>query len=291
MIEKQQFNLSGDASDFAWGGIVHIRNEVPAVARGEFSDEEKRRGSAWRELKGYLETLKAFADRLRGSKVVFRGDAASAVFIYDNRGSQLRDSIHEGRLHLHDLIVDICEICALHDIDIHFKWIPRELNVPADDVSKTVDDSAYMLDPRVFAAVERKWGSHSIDLFASAEQHQTPAFFSRWHSPGSSGVDALSHVWPRGRMWVHPPITLIPTTLQAMRARRAFGTFIVPHWITARWWPDLTSGAHLRDSWILGPASSLLRKPDGMTPRFKQRGVKRPTSPCFSMVAIDVDFR
>jgi hypothetical protein len=291
MIEKRQVDLSGDASDFAWGGIIHRSNERPIIARGEFSKEEQSRGSAWRELKGYLETLRAFAGRLRGTKVVFRVDAASAVQIYENRGSQLRDIIHEGHLHLHDLIVSICEICALHDIDVHFKWIPRELNVSADDVSKTVDDSAFGLDPCAFAAIEREWGGHAVDIFASAEQHFTPTFFSRWHSPGSSGVDALSHVWPPGRVWVHPPITLIPAAIQAMRDRKAFGTFVVPHWITARWWLDLSSGPHLRGSWVLGQASRLLRKPDGTTPRFKRRGVDRPTLPHFNMIAFRVDFR
>ena len=71
-------------------------------------------------------------------------------------------------------------------------WVPRELNTEADDLSKLFDADDWRPNPRLFAIVTRLWGPCSVDAFATAENAHRPRFFSKWHSPGSSGIDAFA---------------------------------------------------------------------------------------------------
>ncbi len=64
------------------------------------------------------------------------------------------------------------------DITLSVEWVPRELNSLADELSKFIISSDWMLSRRVFRQVEERWGSHSVDLFASDVNFQCARFYS-----------------------------------------------------------------------------------------------------------------
>ena len=52
-------------------------------------------------------------------------------------------------------------------VKLEAEWLPRELNEGADVLSKEVDREDYRLNQKVFSAVDKLWGPHTIDCFAS----------------------------------------------------------------------------------------------------------------------------
>ena len=48
----------------------------------------------------------------------------------------------------------------------HMQWIPRDLNIIADDISKFVDLDDYSINDGVFYSLDELWGPHTCDRFA-----------------------------------------------------------------------------------------------------------------------------
>ena len=63
-------------------------------------------------------------------------------------------------------------------------WQPSELNVRADYLSRVAAmlHHAYRLRPAVFRWLDKRWGPHTIDSFASVETYQpfAPPFTGRF---------------------------------------------------------------------------------------------------------------
>jgi len=75
------------------------------------------------------------------------------------------------------------------------EWIPWELNIEADSLSRQVDYEDYMLNPYIFAALDILWGPHTIDRFSIFKTHQVPHFCSRRLNPCAEGIDAFTLSW------------------------------------------------------------------------------------------------
>lgn len=58
-------------------------------------------------------------------------------------------------------------------------------------------------------------------------------------NPGCEQVDAFSVSWAGENNWLVPPIYLIPKVLRHVVLCKATGTIVVPHWISAPFWPLL----------------------------------------------------
>jgi hypothetical protein len=53
-------------------------------------------------------------------------------------------------------------------------WLATHLNVDADRLSREEDSGDWRQDPRVFADLDRRWGPHSVDRFATSINAQLP---------------------------------------------------------------------------------------------------------------------
>ena len=140
---------------------------------------------------------------------------------------------------LQELVVDIFRLCIQHHIQLVPEWIPREENIFADEISKSINVNDYMLSPEIFAALDILWGPHTTDRFSSFKPRQIPCFCSRWRNPGAEVIGALSVSWSSESNWVVPPPFLVPKVLKHMLRYGADGTLIAPHWASAPCWPLL----------------------------------------------------
>ena len=52
-----------------------------------------------------------------------------------------------------------------------------------------------MLNPTVFAELDKVWGQHTVDRFASFHNCQLPRFNSRCWNPGNEAVDVFTIDW------------------------------------------------------------------------------------------------
>jgi hypothetical protein len=74
-----------------------------------------------------------------------------------------------------------------NEINIRPRYIRSAANIWAD----TLSHEDWQLNPRIFDHVQRRWGPHTIDRFASMLNAQLPRFNARWGDPMCEDIDSL----------------------------------------------------------------------------------------------------
>ena len=69
---------------------------------------------------------------------------------------------------LQTLVLEIYAISINNDIKMVSKWIPREENQIADEISKHYDTDDWGIDGETFELIQSKFGQFTVDRFASA---------------------------------------------------------------------------------------------------------------------------
>ena len=118
---------------------------------------------------------------------------------------------------LQELALDIFLFASSHNICLDLTWIPRDQNSEADRFSKVVDIDVYSVHDDVFIHLDRLWGPHSIDRFASSYNAKLPRFNSRFLQAGTEAVDVFSQDWSCDNNWIVPPATVVGKVLNHMR--------------------------------------------------------------------------
>ena len=54
--------------------------------------------------------------------------------------------------------------CSESSIQVSVKWVSRNDNSIADELSLVEDVANYMLDPKCFCYINQFWGPHTIDI-------------------------------------------------------------------------------------------------------------------------------
>ena len=73
----------------------------------------------------------------------------------------------------------------------------------------------------------------TCDTLADCSNKKVSVFFSKYFTPGPSGVDAFAFDWSMNNNWVVPPINLVSKTVNHMRMCGAKGTLVIPKWKSA----------------------------------------------------------
>ncbi len=82
-----------------------------------------------------------------------------------------------------------------HNITIQAVHIPGLQNNLVDALSCWIDNYDWSLNPKIFSALDKEWGPHTVDRFAGFENHLLPRFNARYLCPGAEAMDALSVSW------------------------------------------------------------------------------------------------
>ncbi|MCG8672764.1 MAG: hypothetical protein MI867_25410 [Pseudomonadales bacterium] len=269
-----------DASDSGWGGVFRRSPFSAEIAQGYFVPAERRQSSTWRELIAAEHALQSFEGFLRGKAVTLYTDNQNMEWIWQ-RGSR--------KPLLNQVVTRVFLWARRFEVSLRIVWIPRDLNTAADDVSKWRDEEDWMLNPREFARLDRQWGPHTCDRFASHTNHLTPRFNSRFWCPGTAGVNAFAFDWGRENNWLNPPFSLIPKVLRHMRACAASGTLIVPRWVSRPWWP-LLQPAPGRWAPFVTAVTPLPRSPDLFLPGPLGGNTVAMAAPRWEVLALRVVF-
>ena len=105
-----------------------------------------------------------------------------------------------------------------------------------------------VVPPQLFKYVDKLWGPHTIDRFASMENRMVDRYNSRWLDPLTEGVDALRFSdasWRRENNWCNPPWELLEEVVLKLRNSRAWhrcraaATVVVPAWRSTAWFQQL----------------------------------------------------
>ena len=206
---KHQYILTTDASHWGWGGWWKRVGHRPSrndEARGFFSRQESRHSSNWRELTAVALSLKSSASQMRQKVVLVETDNNTTKAYINHMGGRgvLLSSIAREIWHT-------AHRYGIHLIAVHR---PGKLNERADRLSRwTRDSSDLKLDPAVFKAADRKWGPHTVDLFATRLNRQLSRYVSWKPDPKCTAVDGLRFSLSKENPWCFPPEALISSLL------------------------------------------------------------------------------
>ena len=213
-------SIYSDASSYAFGGYsIQFSN---TRVSGMSTDAERAKVSTFRELKAIIFVLSSYAKSLVGKRVTLFTDNQAACRIL---------SVGSRKPELQQLAMDIFNMSLIHQFLFESKWLPRALNEIADCLSKFADKDDWKINPSTFILLNHKWGSYTIDRFASLDNNQLPRFNSRFLCPESEAVDAFSQNREGENNWLCPPPCLIVRTIRHLRRnidspRMAFFSFL-----------------------------------------------------------------
>ena len=216
-----------DASDTGYGGFTFVKLEK-VLCSGRLTYQESLTSSTARELLAVKYALISFGDILSGESVQVNIDNINASRIL---------SIGSSKQHLHVIAVDVFLHCLKHNIKLIPKWIPRDMNKEADDLSRVRDTDNWSIDQCSYEKINYMHGPFTYDRFADDLNCKTLKFNSKYHCPGTSGVNAFTFNWKNENNWLCPPINLIGSCIRHLKICKGKGTLLIPIWESAYFWP------------------------------------------------------
>lgn len=218
--------LHVDSSDYGWGAVLN--NQLPA--RGFWATPTREEHITFKELQAVRHAVESFLPQLHGRNVLLHEDNQAVVSILTHLTSKSSALMTELR--------KLWYLLDTHDITLRPRYIRSAANIWADRLSREMDTSDWRFNPRYFNLLDRMWGPHTIDRFASMTNTQLPRYNSRWLDPYTEGVDALRFAdsqWWQENNWCNPPWDLLPDLVLKLEQSGAAATVIAPSWPSAPW--------------------------------------------------------
>uniref|UniRef100_A0A0K8TC30 Reverse transcriptase domain-containing protein n=1 Tax=Lygus hesperus TaxID=30085 RepID=A0A0K8TC30_LYGHE len=224
--------LSTDASD--WGMGVTLG---PLRLSFQWRPKQRHWSINRRELYAVRWAISTAPEIVRDSSVLLLTDSRTvAAYIRHQGGLRSSPMLQETALLLKQA----------QELNIHLQphFIPGKYNTLADRLSRDAPPPEWHLLPSITHKVFQRWGTPSIDLFASAKSAVVPAYASIDQNDAKAMfVDAFSRTWNFQLAWIFPPPPLIPQVLHHLNS--ATGTYLLvsPRWTKTYWRPDIKTRA------------------------------------------------
>jgi len=227
--------LTTDASPYGWGG--HWHHLLPAA--GFFTVAQRDLHINVKEVAAVRFCLLAFGSQLLGEEGLLRLRVDSRVAMHVINGFSSRSPALMGELRkLH-------AVAQQYRVTLRASWLPSVANVWADALSRQSDRHDWRISDTIFSVLQRRYGPHTVDRFASPLNARCPRFNTMTHAPGTEAVDAMTVAWGGAENnWVYPPFHLAELVLAKIRADKATATVILPVWGAQTWWAPAVAAAN-----------------------------------------------
>ena len=201
--------LTSDASKSGWG--AHL---LTLRTAGRWSAAQSRRHINVLDLWAIFLALHLWVPWLKGKTVLVRCDNLTVVTYINKEGGTRSPSLCRETLKL-------LKWCKDWDITLVACHVPGVDNVLADALSRRgtqikaplkVRGSSveWQLHRSVCRSIFQRLDRPYMDLFASARNHQLPAYYSWSPDPQALGQDAMMADWSGLLAYAFPPIAMIP---------------------------------------------------------------------------------
>ena len=218
-----------DASGYGWGAWIPGHE-----AQGFWDRHLAYQSSNYRELFTVLMGLRSFRKFLVNKTVQVMSDNITTVALINKMGGAIQ-SLDQVARAIHVEAMDM-------NVKLVASYLSGVKNWHADQLSRRRSTYEWMLHPRLFGLLDKYWGPHQVDRFASLMTTQLPMYNSLFWDPGTSGVDALAQKdWGEFNNFVNAPFALIPRVLQVVKQQKAVATVIAPWWESQVWFRQLVS--------------------------------------------------
>jgi hypothetical protein len=219
--------FSTDASHIG-GGVVFGDQKT----LWNWTPKLRHRSSNYRELATIYFAVLTFLPHFVGKTVLVKTDNVTAVAHINKFGSRHTNLNHLARA-LHNL-------CFRQGITLRAKHVPgKSLETTPDGpdgLSRTRDTGDWRLNPDYFRALDRRWGPHTCDCFASFRNTQVPAkFYTRFPDPSRMEADCLLQDLSLDNNWINPPWRLLEPIVRLLKSQGATATIIAPFY-PRQWW-------------------------------------------------------
>ena len=252
----------------------HSKHEV----YGAWTMFERSKSSTWREAEAVKRVMVSSVEKLRGKRV--------KVFS-DNKNVQSVLEVGSTKEELQSIASEVNDFCDHNCISLSVGWIPRSLNERADHLSRCKDCDDWEVSKWVFDSLEQKWGTFTVDRFASNYNNKCKRFNSKWWVPDTEGVNALHQNWAKPENnWLVPPPRMVLLTLQKMEVDKGQGALILPDWPSAPFYPVIFKGKYTRfvKEILRLPKLNIINKGLG------NNGIFESNPLAFDMLALRLDF-
>jgi hypothetical protein len=223
----EQAVLHSDASLFAWGGVL----DSHLLAHGLWTAEERRHHITVLELIAVHRNLAAYLPRLKSKTVHLHEDNMAVCYILRRKTS--RNPV---------LMAELRKLWAFadeHEVKLRTISYVRSADNPADAPSRLTGSDSWRIRADVFLDLDRRFGPHTIDRFASSSAHMLPRYNALFADPLAEAQDCFSRVWSEENNWCHPPISDLDQLAQFLRESGAVATVIAPRWTYTSWFQAL----------------------------------------------------
>ncbi len=219
--------LTTDASSSGWG--AHLG---PLQAMGHWNQRMSQEHSNYRELMAVMMAIQSFSKQLSGLSVQLLSDNITTIAYLNNLGGP--------KPNLTQLATAVWAECYRFGITLQARHLAGKENVLADHLSRMNTKYEWMIHPALFRHIDRIYGPHDVDRFASMSTTQLPVYNSFAHDPMSSGVDALAqNNWGHMNNYVNAPFRLLHRVLDVLQTQRAVATVLAPWWPAQTWFHRL----------------------------------------------------
>ena len=163
----------------------------------ELDERERRYSSCLRELLGYAHSVRTLAAEhpahLRGRVLEIVGDSKASSYVFAKGGSQCADA-ESGELLIFEALLDILAAAEAGSFEVIVRWVPREMIVDADALSKVKDTMDFSLAPAMFDHVVKTYGP------STSTASPPPTTPSAWSSTRASQPWARRASTPIGKI-------------------------------------------------------------------------------------------
>eukprot|EP00732_Lithocolla_globosa_P001029 Lithocolla_globosa_v1_NODE_442_length_4041_cov_30.407677.p2 type:complete len:509 gc:universal NODE_442_length_4041_cov_30.407677:2679-1153(-) len=217
-----QLQMETDASVTGWGAAIGGLH-----ASGFWEPEWAPCHINVKEMIAVFYAILSFQEQLQNKVVSLRTDSLTVVAYLNNMGGPVS--------HLQEIARAIFNLSWTINCTLVVSYIPGRFNVRADRLSRLSDSQDWMINPIVFIILDKKWGPHHVDRFATMLNSQLPVYNSRFHDPATSGVDAMTKCWRLFNNWISAPFRMLPAIINKLRNENALATVIAPIWPSQPW--------------------------------------------------------
>jgi hypothetical protein len=206
-------------------------NPEPAiVTHRNLAVQEKLFDSNERELLAANYLIQNLPEGYDNCSVTLHTDSYNAAAIL-TKGS------NKTRLNGYARKVLLC--CQARNIKLKCVWIPRDINMFADSISRFLDLDDHTITGTAFHDIcSALCCKPEVDLFANSVNNLVPQFFSLSYTTGCLGIDAFNYDWGiYACCWAFPPIKLIENTISHAKVTKSEILLVIPQWKYSSFYP------------------------------------------------------
>ena len=182
------------------------------------------------ELKAILFGLRGLCKDMHHKHVRIMTDNVTAMTCVNKQGSTKSRNCN-------DMTREIWQFAMMNDLWLSAAYCPGVQNVEADEKSCIFSDQTeWTLRRDLFEQICEKFGTPSIDLFASRLNNQVERYCAWEPDPGAVYIDSFLYEWVKERLvYAFPPFSIIHKVIQKFIHDGAHGIIVAPIWPTQPW--------------------------------------------------------